>query len=92
MNTKYSYIFTALMITAIIAGVIYFFNYDNTRSETIDAKRLSAEIAANDEKAREEEAYRKEHPTETEIASFSTPLLDKASRKSEQYKCNLQYT
>lgn len=78
MKSKYSYVFILIVIVAIIAGAIYYFYNSKAENDRIEQnqeqERISAETAAN------EEAYKREHPTETEISSFSTPLLDKSAR------------
>lgn len=76
MNKKFSYIIALIIMIAVIAAAIYYLNQNKAREEATTAERLSAEIEAN------EEAYRRENPSETEISSFSTPLLDKSSRKT----------
>ena len=80
MSKKYIYIIIGIILS--IALVIYFYNNYNSQKaeEKQKSERLSAEIKLNSEKQQNEEAsYKKEHPLEIELSSFSTPLLSKSS-------------
>lgn len=87
MNKKYIYIFTIIIIL-IVAGFAYYYYKNKTQKEAqekTNSERLSTEIAINEqtttnqEISTNEEIYRKEHPTETELSSYSSPIKDTAS-------------
>lgn len=92
MKKKYIYIFIIIIVLILLAFFIYKKYEENKVKENeqqINSEKLSTEITVNNQKTANEEAknveiqkaeeYKKSHPTETEISSYSSPLKAKAS-------------
>ncbi len=91
MNRNKILIFFIISIVTIFAITIYIYNnnkFTNKEKSDSDAQRLSTEIKLNEQKAEEE--YKLEHPSETELSTYSTILKDKASGRINNIKitCN----
>lgn len=100
-NTIYT-IIVFIIIIAIIAFFIYEkYNKTTNNQETINAERLASEININTKKKQndeiknseiqnseiqKDEEYKRSHPTEVEISSYSSPLKAKASGRLTNIK------
>ena len=83
MKKKNPYILFIFLTILVIIGAIYFLTKDTFENPEITAKRLSTETDESKENVSKEKNDKKNAPTETELSSFSTPLLDTASRKGQ---------
>ena len=88
MKKNKTTLFIIFFVLIFIGLVVFFYLKKDMpllrNQQSDEAERLSAEIQANEEASEKE--YKQEHPDETEIASYSTILKDKASGRINNIK------